>query len=111
MKLAWSPQLPGLAPLPFSRRPNIRNLFQVLVKIQKHLLKELDGTLPVSCSLDNVNAMVRVAIIIQKGSRAPDEGALLLGLPLVDASGHAADIGGAVLWGTAVVEAVIVAAV
>ena len=48
MKLAWSPQLPGLAPLPFSRRPNIRNLFQVLVKIQKHLLKELDGTLPVS---------------------------------------------------------------
>lgn len=48
MKIAWSPQLSELAPLPFSRRPNIRNLFQVLVKIPKHLLKELDGTLPVS---------------------------------------------------------------
>lgn len=54
--------------------------------------------------------MVSVAIIIQKGSRAPDEGALLLGFPLSDASGLAADIGGAVLWGMAVVGAVIVAA-
>lgn len=55
--------------------------------------------------------MVSVAIIIQKGSRAPAESALLLGFPLVDAGGLAADIGGAVLWGTAVFGAVIVAAV
>ena len=61
--------------------------------------------------LENINAIAIATITLEKGSRAPDEDALLKGFPLVNASGLVADVVCAVFCETAAVEVVIVAAV